>query len=105
MSGKPGRSGGARPNTDGACPGAGRPPSPKVTLVMTATDDPLIFLQRVMVDNEVDLKIRLAAATALMPYVYSKRSDTGKNEVAQQAAKKASTGRYASAQPPDRLVT
>lgn len=105
MSGVKGRSGGARANTGGARAGAGRPPSPPVILDVAATNDPLQFLRLVMDNSEADIKLRIAAAVALMPYVHPKKNDTGKKEDAQKAAKKASTGKYASALPPMRLVT
>ena len=105
MSGIKGRSGGARPNTGGARVGAGRKPNPPVILDVAATNDPLQFLRLVMDNNDADIKLRIAAAVALMPYVHAKRSDTGKKDEAEKAAKKASTGRYASSAPPVRLVT
>lgn len=88
----------------GARAGAGRPPNEPVLLpAMPATSDPLEFLQHVMGNPVNDARLRIAAAVALMPYIHSKK-DSGKKGEAQQASKKASTGRYASSPPPVRLV-
>ena len=99
-----GRSGGSRPNTGGARPGAGRPKSAPVLIDIAPTNDPLQFLQLVMNDDAIDLKLRAAAAIALMPYQYAKKNE-GKKDEKQTAAKKASKGKYASVLPPMRLVT
>jgi phage terminase small subunit len=99
MAGKPGKSGGSRPNTGGARPGAGRKPTPPVFLDILATDDPLVFLRCVMADNFADMKLRLEAAKCLMPYAHSK-AELGKKDVTQAAAKKASSGRYGPSKPP-----
>ncbi|MDO8248949.1 MAG: hypothetical protein Q7T78_04430 [Rhodoferax sp.] len=53
-----------------------------------------------MIDNAADMKLRLAAAAALMPYVHAKTSGTSKKEEAQAAAKKAGSGRFGTASPP-----
>ena len=104
MSGKPGRSGGARPNTGGARVGAGRKPNPPVILDVAATNDPLRFLRLVMDNNDADIRLRIAAAVALMPYVHPKRSDTGKKDEAQEAVKRAGAGKFGASAPPVRLV-
>ena len=104
MAGMKGRSGGSRPNTGGARPGAGRPKSPPILIDIEPTNDPLHFLQAVMNDDEIDLKLRAAVAIALMPFMHAKKNE-GKKDEKQSAAKKASKGKYASVLPPMRLVT
>ncbi len=104
MAGTKGHSGGARPNTGGARLGAGRPKSAPVLIDIEPTNDPLQFLQLVMNDDVIDLKLRAAAAIALMPYIHAKKNE-GKKDEKQTAAKKASKGKYASVLPPMRLVT
>lgn len=80
MAGKPGRSGGARP-------GAGRPTKPP-SLVDLAQEfeDPRAFLMRVMNSSKVDLKLRIDASKALMPFEHSKKSDQGKKVVRRDEA-------------------
>ncbi len=103
MAGKPGRSGGARPNTGGARPGAGRKPTPATFLDIPATNDPLQFLRSVMADNAADMKLRLEAAKTLMPFLHGK-AELGKKDLAQVAAKKAGSGRFGPSAPPLREV-
>ena len=90
----------------GARPGAGRPKNePMLLPALPETNDPLVFLTAMMNDPDADSRTRLSAAQALMPYVHSKKGDNLK-DVKQDAAKKASTGRFgASPPPPVRLVT
>ncbi|MEI2812283.1 MAG: hypothetical protein V9E91_00265 [Burkholderiaceae bacterium] len=57
-----------------------------------------------MNDDAIDLKLRAAAAIALMPYIHAKKNE-GKKDEKNEAAKKASAGKYASVLPPMRLVT
>jgi phage terminase small subunit len=71
---------------------------------VAATNDPLEFLRLVMVNNTTDMKIRIAAAVALMPYVHPKKAP-GVKDQKQDAAKKASAGRFAASRAPVRLVT
>ncbi len=104
MAGTKGHSGGSRPNTGGARLGAGRPKSQPILIDIQQTNDPLQFLQVVMNDDAIDLKLRAAAAIALMPYIHAKKNE-GKKDEKQSAAKKASAGKYASVLPPMRLVT
>ena len=104
MAGTKGHSGGARPNTGGARLGAGRPKSQPILIDIQPTNDPLQFLQMLMNDDAIDLKLRAASAIALMPYIHAKKNE-GKKDEKQSAAKKASKGKYASVLPPMRLVT
>ena len=134
--------GGARPNTGGARPGAGRPrkirpaeiiktevpvveqpvliqaepkperiPSPpkpiKLPAIRTveATDDALLFLVRVMNDQEAPLDLRVRAATTAAQYQHVKAGDGGKKDARQEAAEKvASSGKFQPAQGPLKLV-
>lgn len=104
MAGVKGKSGGPRQNAGGARPGAGRKPTPPVLFDIPATNDPLEFLRLVMVDNAAEIKIRIAAAVALLPYVHAKKVE-GVKDKKQDAAKKAGTGRFGASAPPVRLVT
>lgn len=86
MAGKPGRSGGARP-------GAGRKPNPPTILQLAAThSDPKSFLAAVMNDSGTDVKLRVDAAKALMPYLHRKVGEVGKKEELGQRAKTADAG-------------
>ena len=88
----------------GARPGAGRPPAELSKLIgLTPTNDPLVFLQAVMSNDDADTRIRVAAAVALLPYVHAKKAE-GVKEQKQDAAKKASNGKFAASKPPVRLV-
>jgi len=88
----------------GARQGAGRPPGVPAKLTGIApTNDPLVFLQQVMNDAEADTRIRVAAAVALLPFVHAKKAD-GVKDVKQDAAKKASVGRFGPSPSPLRMV-
>ena len=104
MAGTKGHSGGSRPNTGGARLGAGRPKSQPILIDIQPTNDPLQFLQMLMNDDAIDLKLRAASAIALMPYIHAKKNE-GTKAKKNEAAKKASAGKYASVLPPMRLVT
>lgn len=105
MAGVKGRSGGARPNTGGARPGAGRKPAPPQFLPeVSASADPKAFLLAVMDDPTADVKVRLDAAKVLMPFLHQKIGEGGKKEAKADAAKKASTGRFAAAAAPKLVV-
>lgn len=72
MAGKPGRSGGARA-------GAGRPPKePSLVDLAQEFEDPKAFLTRVMNSPKVDLKLRIDASKALMPFEHARKADQGK---------------------------
>lgn len=103
MAGVKGRSGGGRPNTGGARPGAGRKPKVVAPIVVDNSADPQKFLLDLMNDQSVDPRMRLDAAKALMPFMHGKLGANGKKEEKQAAAKKATAGKFAPAAPP-RLV-
>ena len=93
MAGVKGRSGGARP-------GAGRPPKePTILQLASQYEDPRAFLRAVMNDAATDVKIRVDAAKALMPYEHQKPGETGKKEAMAEAAKKVAS-KFSVAQPP-----
>jgi phage terminase small subunit len=96
MAGKPGRSGGARPNS-------GPKKKPQAPLCVDNKDDPLEFLLTVMNDPEAEPNLRVRAAVAAAQYVHVKRGDGGKKEEGQKRAESASSGKFAPAAPP-RLV-
>lgn len=105
MSGKPGRSGGPRPNSGGARPGAGRPKKePEPINVLGMFDDPEKFLRAVMNDAGADQKLRVDAAKALMPYTHARKGEGGKKDEAGAKAKAAGAGKFGASAPP-RLVS
>lgn len=108
MAGTKGRSGGARANSGGARanaggtrPGAGRKPKePVIIQLSTIFDEPDKFLSAVMNDSGTDVKLRVDAAKALLSAKVRRAENGGKKEQAKDAAKKAETGKFASAAPP-----
>jgi len=78
------------------------PPEPPADRV-AAFEDPLEFLRALLRNPLADMRMRHDAAKALLPYTHKKLDDQGKRGQRQEAAKAASTGRFASAAPP-RLV-
>ena len=101
MAGVKGRSGGARP-------GSGRKPKAKSApaVVHAAKDgDPKDFLIGVMDNKNIDEKLRIDAAKALLPYLYPKIGEGGKKEAAAAKAKSTSAGKFAPAAPPKLVVS
>jgi len=103
MAGAKGKSGGYRP-------GAGRKPAESVKLSVPvpvaetlAHKDPKVFLLALMNDLETDIKLRSDAAKALMPFMHGKIGENVK-DARQDAAKKASNGKFGSAAPPKLVV-
>lgn len=92
MAGRKGRSGGARP-------GAGRPKKPPVLAVLAPTADPLAWLRAAMADNSLDMRLRIDAAKALLPFVHARKGDAKKVERL-DAAKEAAKGKYSPMAPP-----
>lgn len=100
--------GGARPNSGGKRPGAGRKPAapPSIGTAVDATPDagsPLAFLLSVMNDKAADPRLRVRAAVAAAQYTHAKRGENTKREDVATKAKQAEGGRFSAAQPP-RLV-
>lgn len=106
MAGKKGRSGGPRENSGGARPGAGRPPKEPVLNMseLLLTSDPQKFLQGVMNDQETDIKLRVDAAKALMPYQYPKKAGGIKDQKQAAAERVVGAGKFGPGQAPMRLV-
>ena len=98
MTDQPKRRGGARR-------GAGRPKSEPVLLPkLPASNDPLVFLLALVNEPAADMRLRLDAAVALMPYVHAKTGEAGKKDEKLEAAKEVASGKCASMKPPVRLV-
>ena len=66
---------------------------------MTFTD-PKAFLIATMNDYDADAKLRVDAAKALMPFIHPRKSEGGKKEEKEHAAKTASKGKFGAAPPP-----
>ena len=64
--------------------------SPPVNL----DDDPLYFFKSMMLDEEIDPKLRLDAAKALASFTVSKPGEKGKKEQVQEAAEQVASGRF-----------
>jgi len=75
MAGQPGRSGGARINAGGRRKGAGRPlgsrNKPRLIDGLPLTQDPLEWLMALMRHEAAPMRLRLAAAKALMPFLHA----------------------------------
>ena len=101
MAGVKGRSGGPRPNSGGSRPGAGRPPKEPALIYLGAVyDDPEKFLRAVMNDTQTDVKLRVDAAKALMPFIHAKKGEGGKKDLQKDAAQIVAAGKFAAAAPP-----
>lgn len=61
--------------------------------------DPRAFLLAAMNDTDLEPKLRVDAAKALMPFEFAKKGEGGKKEQQEDAAKKVA-GRFAAAAPP-----
>jgi len=61
--------------------------------------DPQAFLLAVMNDEGEEMRLRMDAAKALMPYLHARKGDVGKKQVKQEAAKQI-TSRFAPSAPP-----
>ena len=74
MAGIKGRSGGARKNAGGRRAGAGRPlgsrNKPRLIHDLPETADPLQWLLNAMNHEALPLRLRMAAAKALMPFMH-----------------------------------
>lgn len=103
MAGVKGRSGGPRPNSGGARPGAGRKPKPKPEIVPVPDTDMLTFLQDVALGRIQAEAIQVRAAIAAVQYTHTKRADGGKKDEQHGKAEKAAA-KFAPSAPP-RLVS
>ena len=99
MAGVKGRSGGARP-------GAGRKPAPAVKQPPAVAElTPLEFLVAAMLGKVEASPTQVKAAGLAAQYMHTRRSDGGKKEEDADKAKKASSGKFAAAAPPLKLVS
>ena len=82
---------------------AGPPPAPKPTFDINAAlmhSDPRAFLLAAMNDKELDARLRIDAAKALMPFTHTKLGEGGKKDQKQDAARKAGAGKFGSSEAP-----
>lgn len=100
MAGVKGKSGGPRPNSGGARPGAGRKPKPKPEPVPLGDRDMLQLLQDVALGRVDATALQVRAAIAAVQYTHTKKGDGGKKDEAADKAANAAKGRFASAAPP-----
>ena len=68
------------------------PPDDAIEIPPTA--DPVEFLTKVMNEPAADLRLRIDAAKAMLPFKHKKLGEGGKKEEKDEAAKKAATGRF-----------
>lgn len=91
-------------------PGAGRPKGakskPKDEVYVPPQETPLEYMLAVMNDPGADSARRDRMAIAAAPFVHPRKEPVGqgKREAADAAAKRASTGKFASAEPPKLIV-
>ena len=106
MAGVKGRSGGARPNSGGARPNSGpKPKAPQTAdVVVDDKQDPKSFLVSIMGDPSIDIKLRADAAKALLNAELRSQEAKGKKEERNDAAKRASTNKFAPSAPPKLVV-
>lgn len=90
MAGVKGRSGGARA-------GAGRKPKQPA---VTGGTDAKVFLEQVIAGLIEASPAQIRAAQALLPFQHQRLGEGGKKDEKADKAKKAATGRFASATPP-----
>jgi phage terminase small subunit len=64
------------------------------------TDDPVEFLTKVMNEPAADLRLRMDAAKAMLPFKHQKLGEGGKKDQKQVAARKAGAGKFGSSEPP-----
>lgn len=99
MAGVKGRSGGPRPNSGGARPGAGRKPKPKPEPAVLPPMDMLEMLQKVALGEVEATALQVRAAIAAVQYTHTKKGDGGKKEEVAERAKKVASKFTASAPP------
>ena len=105
MAGVKGKSGGPRKNSGGARPGAGRPKKPKEPTPQISERDMLQLLQDIALGRMEATNIQVRAAIAAVQYTHAKKNPEGKKQAAEEAAKAAAKGRFASSPPPLQLVS
>ena len=110
MAGVKGRSGGPRENAGGARPGSGPKKKPPVVVSVDLVEskggvfDPRPILEKVALGLiEVNAQ-QYKALTALLPYTHPKFGEGGKKDAKDEAAKKASGGKFGRGAAPMKLV-
>lgn len=92
----------------GQRPGAGRPKKSAQPVLSASpalrTGDPREFLLALMADESAELRLRIDAAKALMPFLYERKREAGKKGQAAEKAKATGAGRFAPKAPPARVV-
>lgn len=97
----------------GERPGAGRPKgrlnqatrdANEAAAALPVCDDPLQWLQTLMADPRQDVRMRVDAAKALLPFLHRRPREAGKKDEAEKAAKCASKGRFRTGAPPLKLI-
>lgn len=84
-----------RKSAQGAGPKAPPSPLPPLDAIdIPATADPVEFLTKVMNEPAADLRLRIDAAKAMLPFKHKKLGEGGKKDEKDAAAKKAGTGRF-----------
>lgn len=100
MAGVKGRSGGPRPNSGGARPGAGRKPKPKPEPVPLTDRDMLSLLQDIALGRIDASPLQVRAAIAAVQYTHAKKGEGGKKEESAGKARAAGSGKFGQAAPP-----
>lgn len=77
---------------------------PDVVYIGKRCRDPLLFLRAVAENEEVDIRLRVDCAKALMPYVHGKIGELGKKEQRDNAAKQVASGKFSPSAPPAKLL-
>lgn len=70
------------------------PPLDDVAIEIPPTADPVEFLTNVMNEPAADLRLRIDAAKAMLPFKHKKLGEGGKKDEKNDAAKKAAGGRF-----------
>lgn len=86
---------------------AAPPPAPRPTFDISAAlmhSDPKAFLLAAMNDGELEPKLRIDAAKALMPFTHAKLGEGGKKDQKQEEAKRVAS-RFGQAAPPRLAAT
>ena len=85
-----------------AAAAAGRQVNPGA--IAKTYDDPAAFLLDVINDQVEDMKLRVDAAKAMMPYKHAKIGEQGKKEQKADKAKAAAKGKFSASAPPKLVV-
>lgn len=64
------------------------------------TADPVEFLTKVMNEPAADLRLRIDAAKAMLPFKHKKLGEGGKKDLKDDAAKAAGAGKFSATAPP-----